>query len=329
MKSNSFKRTLTATSIALALSTVGGTAFAAGGNIAGVSATPNAVFANESINLKVNVNQGSYGIDCMLHWAVRSANNTEIKGGNHRAQSAGSMAEYAVSFSMPVPGNYTVEATGGASGNQTVSCGGKMTTQLTIKDKNAISANPGLTVAPRAPAITPPAVVVSANPGLGLTPTILPPADSGAPRVGIAPRSGTLPVAAAVAPVTVNANPGLTVAHTKITSMQVSTNYMQAGGTLTVKVNGTGAESQCPTTVLLGHKGSNSYKVSDKVATGAWPRTSVFQLTDPGQYLVSVLATATAQLTPEERSACGFTYSYEGSGIAGSGTVVEVVEVAK
>jgi len=113
-------------------------------------------------------------------------------------------------------------------------------------------------------------------------------------------------------------------AHTKITSMLVSGPTLKAGDTLTVRVIGTGSESQCPTTVLIAYKGNNNYKVSDKTSTGTWPRVSTFVLTEPGQYLVRSLATESANLSEAEKTACGFHYSYGTSGIPGDNAVIEV-----
>ncbi len=127
----------------------------------------------------------------------------------------------------------------------------------------------------------------------------------------------------------ISANPALTVAHTKITSMQVSGTSLKIGDTLTVRMYGTGVETQCPTTVLIGHKGNNYYKVSHQVGTGAWPRVSTFVLTEPGQYLVRNLATESAMLSEAEKLACGFHYSYGTSGIPGDNAVIEVADIAR
>jgi hypothetical protein len=114
--------------------------------------------------------------------------------------------------------------------------------------------------------------------------------------------------------------------HTRITDMHVSTINLTAGDTLTVYINGSGLETQCPTTILLSHKGNNHYKVNNQVGTGAWPRVSTFVLTDPGQYLVRSLATESAHLNDTEKTACGFHYSYGTSGIPGDNTVINVLD---
>lgn len=140
-------------------------------------------------------------------------------------------------------------------------------------------------------------------------------------NVPSAPSTSTAPAR------TISATPAIKVAHTKITSMEVSSTSLKTGETLTVRMHGTGLETQCPTTVLLAHKGKNYYKVSDKVGTGAWPRVSSFVLTDPGQYLVRNLATESANLSEAEKTACGFHYSYGTSGIAGDNVVIEVSDI--
>ncbi|MES2948276.1 MAG: hypothetical protein V4858_07020 [Pseudomonadota bacterium] len=127
----------------------------------------------------------------------------------------------------------------------------------------------------------------------------------------------------------ISANPALTVAHTRITSMQVSSTSLKVGDTLIVKMYGTGVETQCPTTVLIAYKGNNYYKVSHQVGTGAWPRVSSFVLTAPGQYLVRNLATESAMLSEAEKLACGFHYSYGTSGIPGDNAVIEVADIAR
>ncbi len=139
----------------LALMGVSGAAFADGGAVTGVSVSPNAVFANDITNLKVNITQGSYGTHCKMRWSVRNVANMEVKAGGSTVQSSSDSAEYMVNLVVPTPGIYTVEAMGGSPDSQTTSCMGKVTTSLTIKDKMAISANPGLTVAPAAPAVIP------------------------------------------------------------------------------------------------------------------------------------------------------------------------------
>ena len=143
------------------------------------------------------------------------------------------------------------------------------------------------------------------------------------------PPQSNVPTAPTVPVRTISATPAIKVAHTRITGMQVSSTSLKTGDTLTVSMYGTGVETQCPTTVLLAHKGNNYYKVSDKVGTGAWPRVSSFVLTDPGQYLVRNLATESANLSEAERTACGFHYSYGTSGIPGDNVVIEVTDIPR
>ena len=292
MKSNSYKRTLTATSIALALSMAGGSAFAAGGTIASVSATPGK-FASSAVTATPSGQSAGHEINFKLP-LVGDTQNCVIN--ISYGDKPGAMPNNDGDTHLNGQSSLDRVRTYAADGTYT----------FTAKAKSGCTGEAKVTF-------------TIGTPGK--------PADSGAPRAGIVPSTASLPMAAAIAPVVVNANPGLVVAHTKIISMQVSSNYMQAGGTLTVKVNGTGVESQCPTTVLVVNKSSNYYKTSDKVATGAWPRTSVFQLPEAGKYWVSVYPMA--KLSSEERTACGFKYSYENSGIAGSGAIVEVVDIPK
>jgi hypothetical protein len=158
MKFHSIKRAMSktaganffASAMVLALLGASNLALAAGGNVSGVSVTPNTGFAGDMVNLKVNVTQGSFGTDCRMHWAVRDAANIEVKGASHKMQSDANTADYSTGFALPAPGVYTVEATGGAPDSQTISCGGKAATTLTVKDKFAVNANPGLVLMPAA-----------------------------------------------------------------------------------------------------------------------------------------------------------------------------------
>ena len=152
MKLNSIKlptsRTRVASAMAFALFAISGAAFAAGGNVTAISATPNSVFANESVGIKVNVTEGSFGVDCSMRWMVLDANKVEVKGGTHRLQKDANSAEYSTNFSIPTPGIYTVQVLSGPPSTQTTSCGGLASTVLTIKDKFAVNANPGLMASP-------------------------------------------------------------------------------------------------------------------------------------------------------------------------------------
>ena len=149
MKLNSISA---AASVAIALIAMSSSAFAAGGNVTSASMNPNAVFPGDNVNLKVGVTGGSYGIDCMMRWTLKNAANTIVKGGsNIRMHSNGApSAEHAVSFGALEPGLYTLEAGPGTPTYQAVICQGNATATLTVKDKNAISANPPvITLTPR------------------------------------------------------------------------------------------------------------------------------------------------------------------------------------
>lgn len=130
--------------------------------------------------------------------------------------------------------------------------------------------------------------------------------------------------ALAPAQVVVPSNPGLSVAHTKITQVVVPAKVLP-GTPLTVKVFGTGVETQCPTTVLIGKDGNTYYKKGAvQFGTGAWPRVSTFML-DPGVYSVRISMTEGGPGTTQaEREACGTTYANGNTGIAGDGTIVTV-----
>lgn len=138
-----------ANTLALALLAACGAAFAGGGTVTSISVTPNAVFPNESVNLKVNVT-ASFGVACSMRWMVLDANKVSVKGGTPKIQKDADSAEYSTSFSLTQPGTYTVQALSGPPDSQTISCEGQQGTTLTVKDKFAISANPGLTVSPGA-----------------------------------------------------------------------------------------------------------------------------------------------------------------------------------
>lgn len=143
----------------------------------------------------------------------------------------------------------------------------------------------------------------------------------GSPAARTAPAPAPGPVA--VIPAGISANPGLTVAHTKITSMQVSATQLTVGTPLIVKVFGTGLENTCPTTVLIGKNGNAYYKKGAvQWATGSWPRVSSFSL-EPGTYKVQVSMTegGPGGSTQAEREACG------AGSVAGDGATVVVNDV--
>ncbi len=126
----------------------------------------------------------------------------------------------------------------------------------------------------------------------------------------------------AMMPAGISANPGLAVAHTKITSVQVSATQLTVGTPLVVKVFGTGLENTCPTTVLIGKNGNAYFKKGAvQWATGSWPRVSSFSL-EPGTYKVQVSMTEGGPGTTQaEREACG------AGSVAGDGATVVVNDV--
>lgn len=125
-------------------------------------------------------------------------------------------------------------------------------------------------------------------------------------------------------PVAATTKPALTVPHTKITLVQAPT-QVKPGTPLTVKVFGTGLETQCATTVLIGQNGNAYFKKGPvQYGTGAWPRVATFLL-EPGTYQVRISMTEGGPSnTQAEREACGMTYANGNSGIAGDGTTVVV-----
>ena len=121
--------------LAIALLGSGAAAWAAGGNISTVSVSPNTVFVNEVVTLKVSVTDGSYGVACNMNWAVVDANNFHLKNGTAEIQNGANTADYTVSFGIAAAGVYTVQATGGSSNSQLTVCQGSAKATLTVKAK--------------------------------------------------------------------------------------------------------------------------------------------------------------------------------------------------
>lgn len=132
------------------------------------------------------------------------------------------------------------------------------------------------------------------------------------------------------APAAISANPGVKVAHTKLTSLQLSATNFTMGAPLTVKVNGTGNETQCPAAVVIMKNGSY-YKVGPvQVATGAWPRVSTFVLTEPGNYAVRISMTeGGVPQSQAEREACLGSGTGGISAVAGDGAKFQVADIPK
>jgi hypothetical protein len=125
-------------------------------------------------------------------------------------------------------------------------------------------------------------------------------------------------------PVAATTKPNITVPHTKITQVQSPT-QVKPGTPLTVKVFGTGLETQCATTVLIGQNGNAYFKKGPvQYGTGAWPRVATFLL-EPGTYQVRISMTEGGPSTTQaEREACGVISGGNNTGIAGDGTMVVV-----
>lgn len=131
-------------------------------------------------------------------------------------------------------------------------------------------------------------------------------------------------------PPVVTANPGIKVAHTKITSLLLSSTNLTVGMPLTVKVGGSGNETQCPAAVVIMKNGSY-YKVGPtQVATGAWPRVSTFTLTESGNYVVRISMTeGGVPQTAAEREACLGIGSGGLSSVLGDGTKFQISDIPK
>lgn len=153
MQSNSKMQTLFRTAAASALIGACGLAFAAGGNIVGVSATPANVFVNDIVTLKISIADGSYGVDCNASWSIRDSNNVDVKSGNHRMMSNTNNYDYTVQFGIANPGVYTIQAHSGMPSSQAVVCLGTATATLNVKAKS-----------PAVGGLTPVNPVVRANP---------------------------------------------------------------------------------------------------------------------------------------------------------------------
>lgn len=129
-------------------------------------------------------------------------------------------------------------------------------------------------------------------------------------------------------PTVVQANPSIKVAHTKITSLLLSSTNLTVGTPLTVKVSGSGNETQCPAAIVIMKNGSY-YKVGPtQVATGAWPRVSTFTLTESGNYVVRISMTeGGVPQTQAEREACLGIGSGGLTNVLGDGTKFQVASI--
>ncbi|MES2950039.1 MAG: hypothetical protein V4858_15970 [Pseudomonadota bacterium] len=134
-----------ARTLAIALfATVASTAFAAGGNVTSISASPASVSVNDIVTMKLSITGGSYGVDCSASWALMDASNMQVKGGNNiRMQSDSNNYDYVVQFGVATPGVYTLVGKTGAPSSQTTSCQGMANATLTVVAKPTLGlANP-------------------------------------------------------------------------------------------------------------------------------------------------------------------------------------------
>lgn len=152
MKSNTTQHTSSrhsnACAIALALLAASHVARADGGNVTGLSVTPNSAFANDSVTVKVDVTGGNYGVNCIMRWDAFNAANVSVKGAKHKMQAASNGISYTFSLALATPGDYTVQARSGPADSQTVSCGGDVKASLTIKDKSVLNSRPDIKMSP-------------------------------------------------------------------------------------------------------------------------------------------------------------------------------------
>lgn len=153
---------------------------------------------------------------------------------------------------------------------------------------------------------------------------------SNLPGKELPPTTQTRPSQPAAA-VAASANPAIKVAHTKLTSMQLSATNFSVGTPLTVKVFGTGNEAQCPATVVITKDGSYFHAAGPtQVATGAWPRVSNFMLKESGNYTVRISMTDGGVPQSEaERQACLGNGPNGMSAVTGDGAKVQVADIPK
>jgi hypothetical protein len=103
------------------------------------------------------------------------------------------------------------------------------------------------------------------------------------------------------APVLGTTNPGLAIAHTKITKLEAPTS-LKPGVPLVARVYGTGNEGECKTMVVVTRTDTPApdARGPEQLGTGAWPRSSTFSL-QPGRYTVSVQVIGK---NPDDRKLC-------------------------
>jgi len=133
-----------------------------------------------------------------------------------------------------------------------------------------------------------------------------------------------------LAPAVVKADPGIKVAHTRLTSMQVSAPNYTSGTIVTVKVNGTGNATQCPAAVLFQRDGSYEKASLRKFVTGAWPRVATFVLSEPGDYHLRISMTeGGVPQSDAEQEACLGSGPGGMSAVLGDGAKFQISDIPK
>lgn len=117
-----------------------------------------------------------------------------------------------------------------------------------------------------------------------------------------------------------SANPGLVVAPTQITKVQLSAASLMGGSPLVVSVYGKGLQKNCGSSIVIDQLSPKVISNYGQMAstyqyeTGGWPRKAAFNVTEPGTYQTRLLV--------NDALSCG--YMGEGS-ISGDLSKFEVV----
>nr|WP_295786361.1 hypothetical protein [Rhodoferax sp.] len=101
-----------------------------------------------------------------------------------------------------------------------------------------------------------------------------------------------------------SANPGLGVAHTKVTNVSAPAS-VSAGNYFVVKVNGTMGQGNCPTSIVIDQISpdlkSNYGNLASPYQSSGFERSYSFRLTEKGTYQARILVNA-----PGNTQACGY-----------------------
>ncbi len=128
---------------------------------------------------------------------------------------------------------------------------------------------------------------------------------SPAPALIVTPRPGPgKPGGTTVIPpgtTSIDPHPNVSLVPVRITGITVSSNYVEVGHPLIVKVNGVGANPQwCPTSILIDQLAPNQKNdygdPPSNFKSGGWPRSDTFVINEEGIYQVRLLpGTGTSQ----------------------------------